>query len=135
VIARWTIRIGTSLAGIAVGILISSAALSRFSLSVSALIEATLLFWIIHLVVQVVALRVLVREPSIALAGLLALASTIIALVIVNTIVSGLTIRGFETYVFATLIIWVTTSISDMIGHRMLKKRRQARRDSRHAGS
>jgi putative membrane protein len=135
VIARWTIRIGTSLAGIAVGVLVSSAVLSRFSLTVSAVIEATLLFWIIHLVVQVLALRVLVHEPSIALAGLLALASTIVALIIVNAIVSGLTIRGFQTYVFATLIIWVTTSISDMIGHRMLKARRQARRDGRRTSS
>jgi hypothetical protein len=52
--------------------------------------------------IQLLALRVLVHEPSIALAGLLALASTIVALMIVNTVVSKLTIHGFQTYVFAT---------------------------------
>jgi hypothetical protein len=124
-LVRWGIRAGTSLAGIAVGILVSSAVLSEFSIDATAVVEAILIFWLVHLVVQLFALKVLVHEPSIALAGLLALASTIVALLIVNVIVSGLRIHGFQTYVFATLIIWVATSISDMIGRRMIKARRQ----------
>lgn len=90
-LVRWGIRVGTSLVGIAVGILVSSAVLSKFSIDATAVVEATLIFWAVHLVVQLLALRVLVHEPSIALAGLLALASTIVALIIVNAIVSGLT--------------------------------------------
>jgi len=125
-LVRWGIRVGTSLAGIAVGILVSSAVLSKFSIDATAVVEAILIFWLVHLVVQLLALKVLVHEPSIALAGLLALASTIVALIIVNAIVSGLTIHGFQTYVFATLIIWVATSISDTIGRRMIKARRQS---------
>ena len=123
-LARWGIRFGTSLVGIAVGILLSGAFLAKFSISAAAVIEASLLFWIIHLVVQIFALRVLVREPSIGLAGLLALASTIVALIIVNAIVSGLTIKGIQTYVFATLIIWLTTSAADIIGRRAIRARR-----------
>jgi putative membrane protein len=120
--------VGTSLAGILVGILISSAVLDKFSISAAAVVEATLLFWLIHLGVQFVALRILVREPSIALAGLLALASTIVSLLIVNGIISGLSIRGFSTYLFATVIIWITTSIADVIGRQMIRSRRQERR-------
>ena len=127
-LARWGIRLGTSLVGIAVGILISSAVLSKFSVNATAVIESTVVFWIVHIIVQVLALRVLVRQPSIALAGLLALASTIVSLIIINAIVSGLTIRGVQTYVLATLIIWVTTSISDTVGRRMIRTRRQERR-------
>jgi hypothetical protein len=56
---------------------------------------------------------------------LLALASTIVSLIIVNLIVSGLTIRGISTYVFATIIIWITTSLGDIIGRRMIKARRK----------
>jgi putative membrane protein len=134
-LVRWGIRIGTSLVGIAVGIIISSAVLSKFSIDAAAVVEATLVFWLVHLVVQVLALRVLVHEPSIALAGLLALASTIVSLIIVNAIVSRLTIHGFQTYVFATLIIWVATAISDMIGRRMIKARRQERREERKRSS
>ncbi len=127
-LVRWAIRVGTSLVGIAIGIIVSSAVLSKFSIDATAVVEATLVFWLVHLVVQLVALRVLVHEPSVALAGLLALASTIVALIIVNAIVSGLKIHGFQTYVFATLIIWVATSISDTIGRHMIRARRQERR-------
>jgi len=127
-LARMGIRFGTSLAGIAVGLLVAAAALSGFSLDATALVEATLIFWLVHLLVSVFALKVLVREPSIALAGLLAVASTIVSLIIVNLIVSGLYISGASAYVFATLIIWVATAIGDMIGRRMLQARRAERR-------
>jgi peptidoglycan/LPS O-acetylase OafA/YrhL len=123
------IRFVASLIGIAVGLLLSGAVLNKFSLNATAVIEATLVFWLIHLGVQVLALRVLVRQPSIALAGLLALASTTVSLIIVNAIVSGLTIHGIQTYVLATLIIWFTTAVSDTIGRRRVRERREARRN------
>jgi hypothetical protein len=127
-LARWGIRLATSLAGIAVGILLSSAVLSKFSVNATAVVEASLLFWLVHIGVSVLALRVLVRQPSIALAGLLALASTIVSLIIVNAIVSGLTIHGIQTYVAATLIIWFTTSVGDIVARQMIKTRRVAKR-------
>lgn len=126
-LARLAIRLGTSLIGIAVGIIVSSAVLSRFSISATAVIEATLVFWFVHLATQFMALKVLVHQPSIALAGLLAIASTIVALIIVNVIVSGLSIHGLNTYVFATLIIWVMTSISDIAARQMIRARRGER--------
>jgi len=125
VLTRWGIRLGSSLIGIAAGLLLSTAVLSGFSISATALVEATLIFWLVHFVVQVVALRTLIRQPSIALAGLLALAATIISLIIVTAIVSGLTVHGANTYVFATLIIWLTTAISDTVGARKIRARRR----------
>ena len=119
------------LVGVAGGILVSSAVLSDMSISATALVETTIIFWLVHLGVQFLALRVLVHQPSVALAGLLAIASTIISLVIVVLIVSGLTIHGASTYLFATLIIWVTTAVADMIGHRMIRDRRMDRRQER----
>ena len=126
-LTRWGIRLGSSLAGIALGILLSSATLSKFSVNATAVVEASILFWIIHIAVQVLALRVLVRQPSIALAGLLALASTIVSLIIVNAVVSGLVIKGLQTYVLATLIVWVTTSVSDIVARSMIKARAATR--------
>jgi len=125
VITRWGIRLASSLIGIAAGLLLSTAVLSGFSISATALVEATLIFWLVHFVVQVMALRVLIRQPSIALAGLLALAATIISLIIVTAIVSGLSVHGANTYVFATLIIWLTTAVSDTIGGREIRARRR----------
>ena len=126
-LARLAIRLGTSLIGIAVGIIVCSAVLSRFSINATAVVEATLVFWFVHLATQFMALKVLVHQPSIALAGLLAIASTIVALIIVNAIVSGLSIHGLNTYVFATLIIWVMTSISDIAARQMIRTRRDER--------
>ena len=126
-LARLAIRLGTSLIGIAVGIIVCSAVLSRFTINATAIVEATLVFWFVHLATQFMALKVLVHQPSIALAGLLAIASTIVALIIVNAIVSGLSIHGLNTYVFATLIIWVMTSISDIAARQMIRTRRDER--------
>jgi len=125
---RLGIRLATSLVGIAVGLLLSSALLSKFSVDATAVVEATLVFWVVHIGVSFVALRVLVREPSVALAGLLALASTVVSLIVVNAIVSGLYIHGLQTYVLATVIIWAATAISDMIGRRTIRARRAQRR-------
>ena len=58
------------------------------------------------------------------MAGLLALALTVVSLVIVNIIVSGLKISGASTYVFATLIIWITTAISVVVGGRRIREQR-----------
>jgi hypothetical protein len=126
VLVRWGIRLGTSLVGIAVGIIVAAAALPGLSISATGVVEATLVFWVVHIVVQFLALRVLVRQPSVALAGLLAIASTIVALIVVNLIVSGLKIHGASTYVYATLIIWATTALGDTIGQRMIRARRRA---------
>jgi CDP-diglyceride synthetase len=125
-LVRLGIRAATSLAGIAVGLLVSSAVLDKFSLDATAVVEATLVFWVVHIVVGFVALKVLVREPSLALAGLLALGSTIVSLIIVNAIVSGLYIKGLQTYVLATAIVWLATAIGDTIGRRMTRARRRA---------
>jgi hypothetical protein len=127
VLVRWGIRIAASLAGVAIGLLLCTAVLSDFSISAEGFVEATLLFWVTHIVVQFMALRVLIRQASIALAGLLALASTVIALIIVNFVVSGLTIHGASTYVLATLIIWLTTALADSLARRMTRERRRGR--------
>jgi hypothetical protein len=129
VLRRWGIRLATSLVAIAAGLLLCSAALSDFSVNAEGLLEATLLFWVVHIVVQFLALRVLIRQPSVAMAGLLALASTIIALVIVALIVPGLNVHGAGTLIAATIIIWVATVIGDFVARSMIRERRDARRD------
>ena len=124
-LSRWTIRLTSSLIGIAAGLLLSAAIVSKVSISATALVEATLIFWAVHFFVQVMALRILIRQPSIALAGLLALASTIISLIIVTAVVGGLSIHGPKAYVPAALIIWLTTALADTIGNRKIKEQRR----------
>jgi hypothetical protein len=119
------------LVGAAVGLVVSAGVLSGLSLSVTALIETTVVFWLVHLAVQFLAVKVLIRQPSVPLAGLLAIASTVVSLVIVAAVVSGLRIHGASTYLFATLIIWTTTALADLVGQRMIRERRLDRRQER----
>ncbi len=130
---RWGIRMGLSLLGVASGLLLSAAVLEKFSLTASAFVVSTLLFWLVHIIVQVLALKVLVRQPSVALAGLLALAATVVALVIVAAVVSGLHIHGATTYLVATVIIWITSAIADTAARHMVRDSRDERRDERRA--
>jgi len=127
-LGRWVIRLAASLVGIAAGLILSVGLLSDFSGSTTAIVEATILFWIVHIIVNFFAIKVLIRQPSVAMAGLLALASTIIALIIVNIVISGISISGVATYVLATLIIWITTAVADVIGGRMIRDRRREAR-------
>ncbi len=126
-LARWGINLGMSLLGIAVGLVICAALFGDdFDMTTEGLIFATLVFWVAHLILNFLALRVLVREPSVAMAGLLALISTIVALLVVNWIVDGISISGTGTYFFATLVIWITTAVADFMGTRMVRARRAA---------
>jgi len=61
-LTRWGIRLTSSLIGIAAGLLISAAVISKVSISATALVEATLIFWAVHFFIQVMALRVLIRQ-------------------------------------------------------------------------
>ena len=125
-LARWGIRIVASLVGIAAGIIISVALLDDFSASTAGIVEATIVFWVVHIIVNFFAVKALIRQPSVEIAGLLALASTIVSLIIVNIIVSDVSTSGATTYVLATLIIWITTAVADVIGGRMIRDRRRA---------
>jgi len=123
-----------SLVGVAAGILVADAVLTDVSIDATALVETTVIFWLVHIAANFLALRVLIRQPSVAMAGLLAIASTIVSLVIVVAVVPGFRIRGLSTYLFATLIIWATTALADMVGTRMIRDRRQERRRDRRGG-
>jgi hypothetical protein len=128
VIARFFIRIVSGLVGIAVGMGVADVLFDDFTVSAGAFLKGVGLFWIVHIVVTFLALRVLVRQPSIAMAGLLALASTVISLVVVDVVVDGFDISGVSTYVLATLVIWVATAAGDVVGRRMIRERREDRR-------
>ena len=123
--ARMGIRLGMSLVGIAVGLALAAKLLGHVSISVTGLVEATILFWVVHLLVDFIALRILIRNASVAVAGLLALLSTVISLAIVSAIVGGMHIKGVSTYLIATLIIWITTAAADIWGRRMIRARRR----------
>ena len=71
------------------------------------------------------ALRIFVRDPSVSMAILLALAATILSLIIVNILVSGVSVDGVGNYLVAGIVIWICTAIADVVGSRMIRERRR----------
>lgn len=122
---RLGIRIAASLVGILVGIVLSAAILGDFSASTGGIVAATIVFWIVHILVMFLGLRIFVRNPSVSMAILVALAATIVSLIIVNLIVSGVSISGLGAYVIAGIIIWICTAIADVVGTRMIRENRR----------
>ncbi len=66
-----------------------------------------------------------------ALLGGVGLLSTFVALAITTAVASGMSITGLDTWVFATLIVWITTMLATLllpllVGKRVVDRRRDA---------
>lgn len=122
---RLLTRIGAGLGGILVGLLVADLVLPGVSLSATGLIEATLVFWVVLIVVSFVGLRAVVNEPTIRRVVLMPLLVTVAALVITSILVDGLHIDGVLTYVWTGAILWIATGASQGIGHRIDRNRRR----------
>jgi hypothetical protein len=122
---RLRMRVFSSLIGIFVGLIVSAAVLSRFSVTLTALVVATLVFWVVHIVAELLALRVFFRDPSFLMLLVVSLGATVVSLIVVELFVSGLSIHGAGTYVEAALIIWACTSVSLAAGRHRLRERRR----------
>lgn len=55
--------------------------------------------------------------------GGIGLISTFVALFVANLVPYGLSIRGLKAWVFATLIVWVVTSLATLLLPKLLPKR------------
>jgi len=117
-------RVFSSLIGIFVGLIVSAAALSHFSVTLTALVVATGVFWVVHIVADLLALKVFFRDPSFLMLLVVSLGATVVSLIVVELFVSGLSISGAVTYVEAALIIWACTSVSLPAGRHRLRERR-----------
>ncbi|MFM7224177.1 MAG: hypothetical protein ACKOBG_01400 [Actinomycetota bacterium] len=124
-LARLGIRVVTGLVGAVVGLVLSAALLSGVSLTVTGLIQAAIVFWIIHVLVTFVALRALVREPTITRVVFLPMLVTIASLVICSILVSGLSIHGPMSYVWSGLILWACMAAAHAGGRRKLREQRR----------
>ncbi|HEV8155372.1 MAG TPA: hypothetical protein VGP67_07545 [Gaiellales bacterium] len=117
-------RVFSSLIGIAVGLIVSAAVLSDFSVTLTAWVVATGVFWVVHIVADLLALKVFFRDPSFLMLLVVSLGATVVSLIVVELFVSGLSISGAVTYVVAALIIWACTSVSLAAGRHRLRERR-----------
>lgn len=111
---RSLIRLILQLAGNALGLLLAAVILDKMSIDGGAFVVAVLIFTGVSVIAQPLIMKMAFKNAE-ALQGSSALITTFIALVLTALISSGLNIDGFDTWIFATIIVWLTTLIAGII--------------------
>ncbi len=111
---RSLIKLLLELVGNALGLLIAATVLDDMEIDGSAFILAVLIFTGISVITQPLITKMAVDNAK-ALQGSSALITTFISLVLTALISDGLKIDGFDTWIFATLIVWLVTLVAGII--------------------
>lgn len=111
---RSLIRLLLQLAGNALGLLLAALLLDSMNIDGAAFIVAVLIFTAVSVITQPLIIKMAFKNAE-ALQGSSALITTFIALVLTALISDGLNIDGFDTWVFATIIVWLTTLVAGII--------------------
>jgi hypothetical protein len=115
-------------AAAAVGLLVANVALEDVTVtSAVSFFTAVLVFAVIQAVIAPFLLKI-TRKHATALMGGVGLLATLVALLTATLVSDGLTITGFQTWVFATLIVWLVTMIASWVLPLIFVKRAVERR-------
>jgi uncharacterized membrane protein YvlD (DUF360 family) len=111
---RSLIRVGLSLAGNAIGLLVAAIVLDKMEISGVAFAIAVAIFTVLTAVIEPLVSK-LAENRAPALQGASALVSTFLALVLTAVISDGLDISGASTWVIATVLVWLVTMIAGIV--------------------
>ena len=118
---RLLIRVGVALLGAAIGFVVAAAVLDGMVLDGAAFLLAVVIFVVLTAVLEPLIEKIGDEHLSI-IAAASSLITTFLALLITELISDGLTIDGLDTWLFATLIVWVCTALATWILLRMFVK-------------
>lgn len=128
---RFLISAAIFLASAAVGLLAANAALDDMSLDATSFVVVVAVFAVLQAVLQPFVAK-MARQYAPPLLGGIGLVTTFVALVVTNLVTDGLSISGVDTWVFATLIVWIVTMLATLLLPLIFVKRRVG--DRRAAG-
>ena len=103
---RLIVRMGVTLAGNAVGLLIAAAVLDRVHVNATSFLLAVVIFTTVLALLQPFVV-VQVRRAAPPLLGGVALIATFVSLLITAIVSDGLSISGVSTWIAATVIVWL----------------------------
>ena len=106
----------------AVGLLVAEVLLDGMSIDFWSYLEVVVIFAILQGVLTPFILKVGLRSAP-ALLSAAGLVSTFVALLITDILSSGLSISGVDTWVFASLIVWLASMIAAFVLPLILAKR------------
>jgi uncharacterized membrane protein YvlD (DUF360 family) len=124
---RTLIKVGLTIAGNAIGLLVAAVLLDDFHLSGAAFILAVIIFTVAELILEPF-IEKMVTEHAERLRILSSLVTTFLALLVTDLLSDGLDIEGAGTWVLATVIVWLGTLLAGVI---LLRLFLDDRRDER----
>lgn len=116
----------------ALGLLVASWILPEFKLEPRGFLVATVVFALAQSILAPFIFRLSNRYAPAALGGI-GLLSTLAALIIASIFPDGLVITGFTTWVLASLVVWMTTTLGGWLLPLIFLKKRLAQRDAKAA--
>jgi len=124
---RTLIKVGLTIAGNAIGLLVAAALLDDVKLSGAAFILAVIIFTVAELVLEPL-IEKMVTEHAERLRIFTSLVTTFLALLVTDLLSDGLSIEGASTWLLATVIVWLGTLLAGVI---LLRLFVDERRDER----
>ncbi|HEY5247067.1 MAG TPA: phage holin family protein [Dermatophilaceae bacterium] len=103
---RMLVRVGIQLLANAIGLIVAAWVLDGMSISGAAFVVAVVIFTAVEVVADPLLTKIAIRSVP-ALRGGVALVTTFVGLLVTTWISSGLQIDGAQTWVLATLIVWL----------------------------
>jgi hypothetical protein len=107
---RHVLRAIVFLGSWAIGLLVAAWVVPRVSVSVSGFIVAVVVFAVAQAILSALILKLPRGYASLLLGGA-GLALTIVALSLASVLTHGLTIRGIASWIAATIVVWLVTTV------------------------
>jgi uncharacterized membrane protein YvlD (DUF360 family) len=114
-------RVGLSLVGNAIGLLIAALILDEMSIDGVAFVVAVAIFTVLTAVIEPLVNKV-AEKGAPALQGGSALLTTLLALIVTAWLSDGLAIDGLSTWIIATVLVWLLTVIAGVLLAKFLIK-------------
>jgi hypothetical protein len=113
-VIRFLISAAIFLASAAIGLLVANAVLDDMSVDAASFVVVVVVFAALQGVLQPFVAK-MARQYAPPLLGGIGLVTTFVALIITSLVSDGLVISGFDTWVFAALIVWIVTMIATLL--------------------
>jgi putative membrane protein len=126
---RLIIGFGIQLLANALGLIVAASVLDDMTLSGAAFVIAVVIFTVVYMLAQPFLTQLAMTKAS-ALRGGVALIATLVGLIVTTLVSDGLSISGAETWIAATVIVWIVSLIGVLVLPAVLiKKKVEERRD------
>ena len=111
---RALISVALAVVGNAIGLVVAASVLDGMEISGAAFVIAVLILTAVDVVIQPFLTQLAARSVA-ALRGATALAATLASLIVTSLVSDGLEISGLDTWLWATLIVWLVSMLAAVI--------------------